>query len=142
MKKRTRKGQGFTIIEVIVIVVILGIIATVIAPRLFSRVGQARTSAAENGAATLASLVAGYQIDHGKPPRGATLEDVLWAKPSNVPDAEWEPYVNKLADLIDPWGNKYVLVIPGEVNIDFDVVSRGSDGQPGGEGDAKDIIKP
>ena len=142
MKKRTRKGQGFTIIEVIVIVVIIGIIATVIAPRLFSRVGQARTSAAESGAATLAQLVAAYHIDHGKPPRNAKLAEILWTKPSDVPDEEWEPYVNKLADLLDPWGNDYVLVIPGNVNIDFDIVSRGSDGQPGGEGDAKDIIKP
>lgn len=141
MKKRTRKGQGFTIIEVIVIVVIIGIIASVIAPRLLGRIGQAKTSAAESGAATLAQQFSLFLSDHDNPSRGTTL-DVLWTKPSEVSDEEWEPYVNKPEDLVDPWGNPYVLVIPGELNYDFDVVSYGSDGQPGGEGDAKDIIKP
>jgi general secretion pathway protein G len=50
------------------------------------------------------------------------------------------PYLNSADDLLDPWGNEYVLVVPGEVNFDFDIVSYGSDGQPGGEGEAGDII--
>lgn len=141
MKRRTDKRGGFTIIEVIVIVVIIGVIASVIAPRLFSRIGEANISKAKNDAATLASLVTGYMIDYGKPERGATL-DILWTKPSDVPDEEWEPYVGKPEDLIDPWGTPYVLVIPGELNLDFDIVSYGADKQPGGEGDAKDIVKP
>jgi general secretion pathway protein G len=51
-----------------------------------------------------------------------------------------DPYLDNADQLIDPWGNRYVIVIPGEVNVDFDIVSYGSDGERGGEGDAADIV--
>lgn len=136
-----RRGvrAGFTIIEVIVIVVILGILAAVIAPRLLQRIGQSKQSVAQSGAATLASSVQQYMIDCGKPESGATL-DILIERPSGVGESSWKgPYLNNRDDLVDPWGHKYVLVIPGVHNVDFDVVSYGEDGQPGGEGDAADI---
>lgn len=141
MKRQKPRRRAFTIIEVIVIVVILGIIATVIAPRLMGRIGQSKAAVAASSAATLASGVRGYMIDHGKPEAGATI-DILWERPSNVAADQWEPYVESADALIDPWGNPFVLRLPGEKNFDFDVVSYGSDGQPGGTGEAADIIKP
>jgi general secretion pathway protein G len=142
MKSQTYKRGGFTIIEVIVIVVIIGVIAAVITPRLLGRIGQAKRAAAESTASGLADALGLFIADHGEIERGAPI-DILWEKPSSIDEADWEPYVGKEADLLDPWKQKFKLVVPGEVNrFGFDVVSYGSDGQPGGEGDAKDIVKP
>ena len=141
MKRRQPRTRAFTIIEVIVIVVILGVLAAIIAPRLLGRIGQSRRAVAEANAASLASAVKLFIADHTKPDAGDTI-DILWTRPAGVDEASWEPYVDSADDLLDPWGNKFVLVIPGQVNYDFDVVSYGADGQPGGEGEDADIIKP
>jgi general secretion pathway protein G len=138
--RRATRG-GFTIIEVIVIVVILGVIAAVIAPRLLSRVGQSRQSVAKANASSLANAVRLFIADHGKPESGATI-DILWQRPSSVAEADWEPYVESGDALIDPWGRKYILKIPGEKNHDFDIVSYGADGQPGGTKEDADVIAP
>jgi len=143
MSKRhgRHRSAGFTIIEVIVIVVIIGIIAAAIATRLFSRIGESRQSMAASNAASLATQLQSFIVDHGQLESGMTI-DILWERPSSVPEEEWEPYVQKADDLLDPWGNKFVLRVPGDVNYDFDVVSFGADGQPGGEGENADVIKP
>jgi len=141
---RTRRGRrAFTIIEVIVIVVILGVLAAIIAPRLLGRIGQSRQAVAGSNAAALANNVKMFTIDCGNPGAGATI-DILWTRPANVDEAKWQgPYVDNADALIDPWGNKYVLIIPSQHgNADFDVVSYGADGQPGGEGEDADVIKP
>ncbi len=136
-----RKRRGFTIIEVIVIVVILGVIAAVIAPRLISRIGQSKQSVAKNNASSLASQVRLFEADHRRVQAGDSI-GLLWERPGDVAEAGWEPYVDSPDALVDPWGNSFVLVIPGEKNYDFDVVSYGKDGQPGGEGEDADIRAP
>ena len=140
--RTTARGRrrGFTLVEAIVIIIILGIIAAVIAPRFLGRIGQARTSVAESNASALVSAMNQFMLDHNLDD-GATI-DVLLERPSDVDEAEWEPYVRSADDLLDPWGRKYVLVVPGDKNFDFDVVSYGADGQPGGEGEDADIVKP
>ena len=136
------RARGFTLIEVIVIVVILGVLAAVIAPRFLSRIGQSKRSVAESNAASLAQAVRLFIADHGNPESGAGIE-ILWEKPANVEDAKWQPYVENADKLLDPWGNRFVLRLPGEKNtFDFDVVSYGADGKPGGEGENEDVIKP
>ncbi len=136
-----RERAAFTIIEVIVIVVILGVIAAVIAPRLINRIGQSKQSVAAANAASLASSLKAFQIDHGLPEPGSTVR-VLWERPSSVDESKWDPYVDNADQLLDPWGREFVLLIPGEKNVDFDVVSYGRDGQPGGEAEDSDIVKP
>lgn len=133
--------RGFTIIEVIVIVVILGVIAALIAPRLFSRVGQSKQAVANANAASLANSMKTFMIDHGKPEAGASIT-ILWERPANVAEDKWEPYVDNADALKDPWDRPFLLVIPGTKNVDFDIVSYGFDGQPGGTGEDADIIKP
>ena len=136
-----RGSRGFTLIEAIVVVLILGVLAAVIAPRLISRVGQSKQSVAATNAATLASSVNQFLLDHGNPGSGAGI-DMLWDRPGDVAEENWEPYVQSAEALLDPWGNPFVLRIPGEKNVDFDVVSYGADGRPGGEGENADIVKP
>jgi general secretion pathway protein G len=138
---RFARARGFTLIEAIVVVVIIGVLAAVIGPRLLSRVGQSKRAVAEANAAALATGLKTFMLDHSAPPDGSTI-DILWERPSSVDEAKWEPYVDSADKLKDPWGNKYVLVIPGQKNFDFDIVSYGADGKPGGEGDAADIVKP
>jgi general secretion pathway protein G len=132
-------GRAFTIIEVIVIVVILGILAAVIAPRVLSRVGQSKQSVAKAGVASIVTSVTMYMADCGTPEAGASLS-MLVENPGNV--TSWKgPYVNNADDLKDPWGHEYVLIIPSQHgNADFDIVSYGADGQPGGEDENADII--
>ncbi|HLO41043.1 MAG TPA: type II secretion system major pseudopilin GspG [Phycisphaerales bacterium] len=144
MVRTPRRAGGFTIIEVIVIVVILGVIAAVIAPRLLGRIGQSKQSVAKANASSLANQVRGFAADFSMPESGASI-NVLWEKPSNISDTDWAgkgPYVENPQQLVDPWGNQYILRIPGEKNVDFDIVSYGADGQPGGEGENADIVAP
>ncbi len=138
-----RRRRAFTIVEVIVIIVIIGVIAAVIAPRLLGRIGQSKQAVAASNATTLANNVKLFMVDNGNPGSGASI-DILWTRPSDVEEAAWRgPYVDNVDALIDPWGNKFVLIIPSQNgNADFDVVSYGADGQPGGEGENADIIKP
>lgn len=141
-RKASHVRRGFTIIEVIVIVVILGIIAAVIAPRLFSRIGQSRQAVAASNAASLATAMRLFIADCGLPQPGSTI-DILWERPSDVPEESWNkggPYVENPDALKDPWGRQFVLIIPGQYNAEFDIVSYGADGQPGGEGENADIV--
>jgi len=139
--RRGVRKRGFTIIEVIVIVVILGVIAAVIAPRLIGRIGQSKQALAASNAASLGTAMKMFQTDNYAPRPGDTI-DILWERPSDVPEDKWEPYVDNADALLDPWGRKFVLVVPGNRNVDFDIVSYGADGAPGGEGENADIVKP
>lgn len=140
-KSGWRTRRGFTIIEVIVVVVIIGVLAAIIAPRLFSRVGQSKQAAASANAASLASAMRLFLSDHGKPEAGASIS-ILWERPANIAEDKWEPYIDNADALKDPWDRPYLLVIPGTKNVDFDIVSYGADGQPGGAGEDADVIKP
>lgn len=137
-----RARRGFTLVEAIVVIVILGILATVIAPRLIGRVGQAKHSTAAANAGNIATAVKTFMIDTGKKPDGSSL-DFLLRRPGDVDEASWRgPYLENADALKDPWGRQFVILVPGERNADFDIVSYGADGKPGGEGEDADIVKP
>jgi general secretion pathway protein G len=139
--KATRRA--FTLVEIIVVIVILGVLATLIAPRLLNRIGQSKAAVAASNATVLANATRLMLADcGGRMPEGATIL-ALWEKPGGLEEGQWKgPYVDSREQLKDPWGEMFILVVPGRKNIDFDIVSYGADKKPGGEGDDADIIKP
>ncbi|MBK9189732.1 MAG: type II secretion system major pseudopilin GspG [Phycisphaerales bacterium] len=140
MERRKQNGRGFTIIEALVIVIILGVLAAVVGPRLLSRIGQSKQAVAQSNAAALSSAMKLFSADHGLPEAGSPIT-ILYERPSYVEESAWNgPYVDSMDALKDPWGNLFVLVIPGQHNVDFDIMSYGADGVSGGEGDNADII--
>ena len=135
-----RALAGFTIMEVLVAVVIIGILAAVVAPRLIGRVGDAKTSSAKSAISSLVTAMNQFRLDCGEPESGADLT-ILWERPANVTETAWKgPYVENQDAFTDPWGKPYELVIPPQHNADFDIVSMGKDGVPGGEGENADIV--
>lgn len=144
MKTKNRATRrAFTLVEIIVVIVILGVLATLIAPRLLNRIGQSKAAVATSNAASLANATRLMLADcGGRMPEGATIL-ALWEKPGGLDEGQWKgPYVDSREQLKDPWGEMFILVVPGRKNIDFDIVSYGADKKPGGEGDDADIVKP
>ncbi|GJQ30896.1 MAG: type II secretion system protein GspG [Phycisphaerae bacterium] len=133
--------RAFTITEIIVVVIIIGVLAAVIAPRFLGRVGQSKRAVAASNAASLATAMKLFVHDNYMPEPGSSIE-ILWNRPGDIEESQWKgPYVESYDALKDPWGNLYVLVIPGQVNHDFDIMSYGRDGQPGGNDDeSRDIV--
>lgn len=131
--RRSTIRRGFSLIEVIVAVTIIAILAALVAPRFARFLGQAKEKKAYADAQSLAQQVKLYMTEQGmsRLPDDFDLEMLLQG-----PD----PYLDNADQLKDPWGNAYVVVIPGEVNVDFDIVSYGADGQRGGEGENEDVI--
>jgi general secretion pathway protein G len=131
-----RKNRAFTLIELLVVILILAILAALIVPRVVNRTGDAKRAKAASDVATLTSLLQQYRVDNDKYPTTEQGLAALRVQPSDAPN--WRgPYTSK--DIpTDPWGNEYVYEAPGS-NGDFDLLSYGADGAPGGEGDAADI---
>ena len=132
-----RDSRGFTLIEMIVVVIILGLLAGLVAPRLFGRVGQSKQVAARAQIELLGSALDQYSLDTGSYPPATIGLDALVRNP-NV--TGWTgPYLKKDAIPVDPWGNPYnYKCCPGD-HGEYDLWSEGSDGKPGGEGEAADI---
>ncbi len=139
-RDRRRARRAFTLIEVLVVVVVIALLATFVAPNLFSRVGDARVAAAKAQIEALATALDGYRLDHGRYPTTAQGLSALWERPIVDPPPTWtRPYLRKAVPL-DPWGHAYAYTAPGTVNPDgFDLVSYGADGAPGGTGDNADL---
>lgn len=137
-----RRRRAFTLVEIIVVIVIIAVLATIIAPRIFSRVGQSKQAVGQANAASLATAFKTMMADCGwsRVPESVTI-DALWEKPSDA--TGWKgPYVENREALLDPWGKPYVLAVPPKKNVDFDIVSYGADGTEGGADENEDIRKP
>ena len=138
--RRSRPAAGaFTLIEMIVVVIIIGVLAAAIGPALFKRVGQSKVAVAASNATAIVAALNIYNADNGSLPDPGNLS-VLCAKPTS-PDSKG-PWLENCDMLKDPWGFPFHLVVPGQKNATFDVVSYGADGKPGGTGDDADIVKP
>lgn len=136
------KQRGFTLIEIMVVVVIIGILIGLVAPNILGRVDKARVTAAKADIATLDQALEMYRLDnHAYPSTDQGLESLV-VKPGGEPDAKnWnlEGYLKKKQLPLDPWGNQYQYVVPGQEGRPYDLYSFGADGREGGEGYDTDI---
>lgn len=128
--------KGFTLMELLVVVIILGLLAGLVAPRFFGKLEKSKKGAAKSQIALFGGALDEYRLDVGRYPTTEQGLNALREKPANV--NKWEgPYLPKAIPK-DPWGNDYVYKSPGE-HGDYDLTSYGRDGQPGGEGEDADI---
>ncbi len=132
-----RKQAGFTLVELLVVLVILGLIAAVATPQVIKYLGRANTDAARIQIQRLAGVLDLYRLELGDYPSEETGLQALVERP---PGAErWNgPYIKKAQSLTDPWGNPYIYRYPGQ-HGDYDLFSLGRDAQEGGEGENQDL---
>ena len=134
--KRLRDASGFTLLELLVVMVIIGLLAAYVAPRYFSQVGKSEVRAAQAQISALSSALNTYRLDVGQYPTDEQGLAALMARPAGA--AKWDgPYLQKSVPA-DPWGRPYLYKSPG-VHGEFDLYSHGKDGQAGGTGDAADV---
>jgi general secretion pathway protein G len=128
---------GFTLIELMVVLVIIGVLAALIVPNVLDRADDARATAARTDVNNLMQALKLYKLDNQRYPSGEQGLQALVVRPSTQPvPANWKPYLDKLPN--DPWGRAYQYLNPG-VKGEIDVMSFGADGQPGGEGKNADV---
>ncbi|MRD72970.1 type II secretion system protein GspG [Rhodocyclus tenuis] len=128
--------HGFTLLELLVVMVIIGLLAGFVAPRFFAQIGKSETKVARAQLDSLEKSLDQYRLDVGRYPSSEQGLAALMERPSGL--TRWAgPYLKKAVPL-DPWGNAYVYKSPGE-HGEFDLLSYGKDGQPGGTGEAEDI---
>ena len=141
-KKRTCTGKrraGFTIVETIVVVVIIAVLASMILPRLFGRVGTAKQGVAKTKLAEIEKAIEIFSIDYGRYPE---MLDELVYRPADIPEEKWNLPMVKPKDLLDPWERQYIYAYPGDQDDEggaYDLNSLGADGEVGGEKENADI---
>lgn len=135
----SRHQRGFTLIEIMVVVVILGILATLVAPQIIGKIDEARVTKARQDLRTFETALDLYRLDNFRYPTTDLGLEALVKKPADPSVKNWRPegYVRQLSK--DPWDNDYQYVMPGTRGGAYDLYSLGADGQPGGEGNDADI---
>ena len=129
--------RGFTLIELMVVLVIIGVLAALIVPNVLDRADDARGTAAKTEVSNLMQALKLYKLDNQRFPSTAQGLQALRVKPTADPvPGNWKPYLDQLPN--DPWGRPYIYLNPG-VKGEVDVMSFGADGQSGGEGKNADI---
>jgi len=135
--------QGFTLLELLVVIVIIGMLASYVGPKYFAQIGRSEVTVAKAQLEGLSKAVDTFRIDVGRYPGADEGLRVLMVKPENA--SGWNgPYLKKEVPL-DPWGHPYVYKLGGSaaangVIPDYQIISLGKDGQPGGGGDDADLI--
>lgn len=135
-------SQGFTLIEILVVIVVIAVLASLVAPNVFQHVGAAKDTTARSQIEMLGAALDAYRLDNGSYPATEQGLAALWREPTvGARPRNWGgPYLRKDVPL-DPWGNAYVYRSPGpESGTGYDLLSLGADGQPGGDGEGADII--
>ncbi len=135
-KQQPKSTRGFTLLELLVVMVIIGLLAAYVGPKYFSQVGKSEIRMAQAQIDALEKALHQYRLDVGSYPTTEQGLAALVTSPNNEP--RWYgPYLSKKPPA-DPWGRPYVYKYPGDQQ-EFDLLSLGKDGQPGGEGEAADI---
>jgi len=141
MKKQIAGESGFTLIELMVVVIILGILAGLVVPRIMERPGEAKQTKAKIQIESLETAIMLYKLDSGRyPDTEQGLEALVQIPETGIIPTKWRKggYLEKGKLPQDPWGNSFVYLSPG-THGDYDIISYGADGVPGGEGEDRDI---
>ena len=133
---RRARSHGFTLLELLVVVVIIGLLASYVGPRYFGQLGKSEVTTAKAQMQAFSRALDQFRLDVGRYPTTEQGLAALLTRPGDEP--KWNgPYLQNAVPL-DPWGKAYVYRAPGEKG-DYDIVSYGKDGAPGGTGDSADI---
>lgn len=134
-RRRRPTRYGFTLIEMMVVVIVIGILAALIVPTFVGRAEKAKAAVAKQKIAVLDSGINLFYTEYSRFP--ATLDELI-TKPADIPDDQWSPPTVKRKDLTDPWGNAFVYRYPGQ-HGPFDLLCLGADAAEGGEALNQDI---
>ena len=136
---RVSRARGFTLIEIMVVVIIIGLLAAVIVPQVVDKVDQAKVTRAKSDIQALEAALTMFRLDNSRYPTTDQGLSALVTQPTDPAIRHWRPggYVPRLSK--DPWGNDYQYTSPGTHSKDYDLYSLGADGQQGGEGVDADI---
>ncbi len=138
MRENTRQihKAGFTLIELMIVVVILGLLATIIMPRILNRPERARRAKAKIDIRSIGTALELFKIDTGRFPTTSEGLEVLVSDPG-IRDYDSDAYLDKVP--LDPWGNRFIYICPGVQSRDYDLESYGKDGEDGGTEDNADV---
>lgn len=135
--RRAHHHQGFTLLELLVVLVIIGLLVGIVGPNLFKNVGKSEITTAKAQIDALSKAIDQFRLDNGRYPSTDEGLSVLVTRPANTPN--WNgPYLKKAVPL-DPWGQAYLYKLPGTHNSDYDLYSYGPDKAPGGTDQNADI---
>jgi len=137
-KTAMRRARGFSLIELLVVLVILGLLAGLVGPQVMKYVGGAKTDSAKLQIENLGAALDMYRLEVGRYPSTSQGIEALNKDPGDAPG--WNgPYLKKNVEIKDPWGADYQYRFPGE-HGEYDLYSYGADGSPGGEGENADVV--
>lgn len=129
--------SGFTLIELIVVIIIIGLLAALVAPRMFGKVEKSKQKAAQAQIELFGAALDSFRLDVGRYPTTSEGLEALRTRPAGL--EKWDgPYLKKDIPL-DPWDHRYLYTVPG-AHGDYDLISYGADGMPGGKGENQDIV--
>ena len=136
----SQNHKGFTLVEMLVVVLIISMLAVFIAPKFFTGLGRARKEIARSKMTIIENALGKFYLDCSRLPTQSEGLEALITAPPGLTNKWTTPYLKK-SDLLDPWGYPYEYQAEGTVNVgSFDLISRGADGVQGGEGDNEDIV--
>lgn len=138
-ERKRRSESGITLLELLVVMVIIALFATLVGTRLWKNVAAAKATTAKSQIETFENAIEQFRLDVGRLPTQEEGLEALRVRPATIDQSKWNgPYLQKELPM-DPWGNPYVYRCPGQ-HGEYDILSYGRDGKEGGEGEDADIV--